>query len=121
MFEITAEAAKQIRNAAAQTDSEKMGLRIAAKRGPDGSIQYGMGFDIERENDIELLAEGIPLLISHVSKDLLNGTVLDFVELNPGEFQFIFINPNDTETTPPADDHPCCGGGGCGSKDGGGD
>jgi hypothetical protein len=34
--------------------------------------------------------------------------MLDFVELHPGEFQFIFINPNDATTT-----------GGCASRSSG--
>ena len=29
------------------------------------------------------------------SLDLLEDATLDFVELHPGEFQFIFINPRD--------------------------
>jgi iron-sulfur cluster assembly protein len=94
MFKVTIAAAEQIRRAAIQGGSENMALRVAAKRGPDGSIEYGMGFDIERASDIELVSEGVTLLISKHSRDLLNGTVLDFVELNPGDFQFIFIGPD---------------------------
>jgi iron-sulfur cluster assembly protein len=102
MFKLTADAAKQIRRSAADTGTENLALRIAAKRRPDGGIEYGMGFDVERANDIQLLSEGITLLISHLSKDLLQGTALDFVELNPGEFEFIFINPNDADGAPAA-------------------
>ena len=36
------------------------------------------------------------------SKILLEGTTLDYVELEPGEHQFIFMNPNDANYTPPA-------------------
>ena len=102
MFKLTADAANQIRRSAADTGTENLALRIAAKRRPDGGIEYGMGFDVERANDIQLLSEGITLLISHHSKDLLQGTVLDFVELDPGEFEFIFINPNDADGAPAA-------------------
>jgi iron-sulfur cluster assembly protein len=35
------------------------------------------------------------VLVSNSSKDLLAGATLDFVEISPGEHQFIFINPND--------------------------
>jgi iron-sulfur cluster assembly protein len=34
---------------------------------------------------------------------LLSGMTLDFVEIEPGSFQFIFMNPNDPEFTPPDD------------------
>ena len=100
MFKVTTEAAKQISHSAAESDAQNLALRIAAKRKPDGSIEYGMGFDAERANDLQLISEGITLLISPHSKELLQGTVLDFVELAPGEFQFIFINPNDADGSP---------------------
>jgi iron-sulfur cluster assembly protein len=100
MFKVTSEAAKQISQSAAQSDAQNLALRIAAKRKPDGSIEYGMGFDAERANDLQLISEGITLLISPHSKELLQGTILDYVELEPGEFQFIFINPNDADGAP---------------------
>jgi iron-sulfur cluster assembly protein len=84
-------------------------LRIAAKI-EDGEIVYGMGFDDERENDAVIEANGITLLIAPRSQELLHGTTLDFVELRPGEFQFIFVNPNEVSPT----------GGGCGTRQGGG-
>jgi iron-sulfur cluster assembly protein len=117
MFKLTAEAAKQIHQAAVQSGAEDVALRIAARRDANGSIQYGMGFDAERANDLQLILEGVTVLISHYSQDLLNGAVLDFVELNPGEFNFIFINPNDSEAAPSAGG---CSTGGCGSCGSGG-
>ena len=96
MFKVTAAAAEQIRRSADQAEAGKSALRIAAKQVPGGGIEYGMGWDVERANDMHLLSEGIALLISHHSKELLQGTVLDYVELNPGQFEFIFINPNDS-------------------------
>jgi iron-sulfur cluster assembly protein len=125
MIKVTAAAARQILQAAAQTGAENMALRIAAKRTPDGSIEYGLGFDAERAKDTQLVCEGVTLLVSVHSMDLLKGVMLDFVELHPGQFEFIFINPNDADVDPqPAQGSGCgggsCGGGGaCGS--GGGD
>ncbi len=95
MLKVTKEAAQQIRNATASSGADKMGLRVAAKRAPDGSIEYGMGFDAERANDIEIFTEGLTVLVSPHSKSLLEGLVVDYVELTPGTFEFIFINPND--------------------------
>lgn len=112
MFKVTAEAAKQIRQAAVQAGAEDAALRIAARRDANGSVQYGMGFDAERANDLQLILEGVTVLISHYSQDLLNGAVLDFVELNPGEFNFIFINPDESDAAPSAGS---CSGGGCSS------
>ncbi len=101
MLKVTADAARQIRQAATQSGAEAMALRVAAKRDAQGSIEYGMGFDVERANDLQIVSEGVTVLISHHSKELLMGTVLDFVELNPGDFQFIFVNPNDAGSQSP--------------------
>jgi len=116
MLKVTAEAAKQIRQAATQSDADELALRVAAKRDPQGSIEYGMGFDVERANDIQVVSEGVTLLISNHSKELLIGTVLDFVEINPGDFQFIFVNPNDAKFESAGDSgggSTGCGSGGC--------
>jgi iron-sulfur cluster assembly protein len=105
VLKLTIEAAKQVRRQAQESDAEKLALRVAAKRGTDGAIEYGMGFDAERANDLQFVSEGVAILVSPHSKELLMGTVLDFVEIEPGEFQFIFINPND-DGAPPAADAP---------------
>ncbi|MEW6164849.1 MAG: iron-sulfur cluster biosynthesis family protein [Pseudomonadota bacterium] len=97
MLNLTPTAAEQILNAATvQQDGMQSApcLRVAAKI-EDGEIVYGMGFDDERENDAVIEAAGVTLLIAPRSQELLAGATLDFVELKPGEFQFIFINPNE--------------------------
>ena len=94
MFKLTPAAAEQIRSAA-DSQADHPALRVAAKIDDDGEISYGMGFDEERENDLVLDCEGVRLLISPHSQELLDEATLDFVELRPGEFQFIFINPKD--------------------------
>jgi len=102
MITVTATAATQIRTAARQGHSEGLALRIAAKRLPDGRIQYGMGFDdTGRDDDLQFSSEGVHLVVAPMSLELLSGTVIDYVELNPGEFQFVFMNPNDPDFVPP--------------------
>jgi len=110
MFHLTPAAAEQILRAAAnQNDpAEAPCLRVAAKI-EEGEIVYGMGFDDERDNDTVIAASGVTLLIAPRSQELLAGATLDFVELRPGEFQFIFINPNELPGS----------GGSCGSRQGG--
>lgn len=95
MIKVTPAAASQIRTAIADSDAGDMMLRIAARRTDRGELEYGMGFDIERENDNRVDAEGVSLLIAESSRELLAGATLDYVEINPGEFRFIFSNPND--------------------------
>jgi iron-sulfur cluster assembly protein len=112
MFTLTPAAAAQIRKAAADSGAAEMALRVAAQRDTDGAIAYGMGFDELREGDMPLEMEGIRLLIAPPSQPLLQGTQLDFVELEPGSFNFIFIAGQPTAHEPP---RRGCGGGGCSS------
>ncbi len=100
MFLITTSAAKQIQQAASASDATQMALRVAAKIDADGSLQYGMGFDDPTEEDLKLNLEGVAVILGEESQQLLSGTVLDFVELSPGEFNFIFMPTR----------HPACGG-----------
>ena len=108
MFKLTPTAAEQILQAAEVQDDEPS-LRVAAKIDDDGELVYGMGFDEERENDTVVDCEGVRILISPRSMQLLDGAMLDFVELKPGEFQFIFAHPEAPACA------PATGGcGGCG-------
>ena len=104
MIVITPAAAEQIRRATT-ADMQGLMLRIAAKRDADGHVEYMMGFDERGEEDAEYTSEGVQILISEFSKDLLKGIVLDFVELQPGEFQFIFAPAEKDPARPRADRH----------------
>lgn len=104
MITMSPEAAQQIRLSAEKTGSESMVLRIAAKVAVDESIEYGLGFDEKREDDISFNVQGIDMAIAKDSAEFLNGAHLDFVEIEPGNFNFIFQNPNDPNYKPPAEE-----------------
>ncbi|MES0327070.1 MAG: iron-sulfur cluster biosynthesis family protein [Gammaproteobacteria bacterium] len=104
MIKVTNEAAKQIQLSAQQGKTENLPLRIAATKNEDGIFHYGIGFDENKEGDIAVTSEGIKIIVSALSADLLKDTTLDFVELEPGKNQFIFMNPNDPSYSPPSDD-----------------
>ena len=94
MFNVTPQAAEQIKKATPpHNENETLALRIAARRLPDGEIDYGMGFDEQREFDLEIAIQGVNILIGPNSRDLLEDYTLDFVELEPGQMHFIFIPP----------------------------
>ena len=115
MFRLTPRAATQIRNAALASDSAAMALRVAAKPGADGEIEYAMGFDDEHENDTALSVEEVRVVISKHSAALLANIELDYVELTPGEFNFIFV-PCDAAPGSAPNSASGCGGacsGGC--------
>jgi len=95
MITVTSAAADQIKLSADQSKAEGMSLRIAAERNDDNSIHYGMGFDDSKEDDITVAAGDIEIIVSTASAELLKDTTLDFVELEPEKFEFIFMNPND--------------------------
>ena len=101
MITVTEEAARQIKLSAKQGKSEGMPLRIAATKNEDNSIHYGMGFDDSKEDDISVTSRDVEIVVSPVSAELLKDAVLDFVELEPGKHQFIFMNPNDPSYKPP--------------------
>ena len=117
MFTVTANAAEEILRAAhSQADvADPPMLRVAAKFGDDGEIVYGMGFDEERDYDEVVESAGVLVLIAPRSQELLDGTTLDFVELNPGEFQFVFLNPHQgCQNEKPSSGCGSCSNGGCG-------
>ena len=103
MIEITPQAAAQIKLSIQEGETDGLTLRIAATRNDDNSIHYGMGFDEPKESDISINSSGIDVIISPISSDLLKDTKLDYVELEAGKYQFIFLNPNDPEYTPPTE------------------
>lgn len=102
LVELTLAAANQIRLSAQQGKMEGMPLRIACRKNADDSLHYAMGFDDRgRDEDIQIVSEGITLVVSAASVPLIKGMKVDFVELSPGEKSFIFKNPNDPNYLPP--------------------
>ena len=100
-IKLTDAAVTQVKLAAEASGMQNMPLRIAAKRGGDGSIEYAMGYDEENEADTTREYDGLLLVVAPQSIDLLSGAILDYVELEGGEKQFIFMNPNDPNYVPP--------------------
>ena len=60
-----------------------------------------MGFDEQAEDDAQVTSNSVTVLVSPGSVELLTGATLDYVEINRGEWRFIFINPNDPSHKPP--------------------
>ncbi len=95
MITVTPQAAEQIAKSAPQTGAASACLRLAARLGDKGVLEYGLGFDEQADGDTKVLSNGIALLVAPGSIELLTGATLDYVEINPGEWRFIFLNPND--------------------------
>lgn len=112
MFSLTTIAAERIRQAAVEGGMQDLALRVAARREADGSITYGMGFDEPREGEHPaMLSDGVTVLIATTSQPLLQDTELDFVEMEPGQFSFVFV----PQAAPRRGGCGSCGGGSCGT------
>ena len=93
---LTKNAAQKIQESAETTDMQEVSLRIAVSKNQDESFEYAMGFDDAfADTDMKITSNGINLVVSEKYLPLLKDMVLDYVELEPNEFRFIFLNPND--------------------------
>ena len=102
MIHLTTAAIEQIRESANQGGFASMPLRVAIKEQEDGSFHYAMGFDEQRlPGDTFYNFDGVDLVVATASKELSDGMTIDFVELEPGKPEFIFLNPNDPTYVPP--------------------
>ena len=105
--EITKAAADQVKKSALESKLDNTPLRIAATRKADNSIHYGLGFDdtgASKEKDHRFESNGVEIIVAESSLELLQGTTIDFVELQPKQFHFVFLNPNDPNYSPPTED-----------------
>jgi len=100
MISLSATALEQMKRSSADMDA--LPVRIAIKEQDDGSFHYAMGFDEQRlPGDSFLNFDGVNLVVSEGSKELAEGMTIDFVELEAGKAEFIFLNPNDPTYVPP--------------------
>ena len=96
MITVTETAAEQIKLSAQQGDMNDLPLRIAADRSQDGGIHYGMGFDDSKHaEDQHFTSSGVTIVVTATSLKLLDGTTIDYVQLDDGRSEFVFLNPND--------------------------
>ena len=104
MFKITDAAAKQIQIASKQGGTEGIALRMAARKNEDESLDYLMGFDEMKDDDIVEACNGIQVVMAPEFAPLLDQTVMDYLELENGDHSFVFHNPKDPNYVPPDKD-----------------
>jgi iron-sulfur cluster assembly protein len=119
MFSMTPAAVNEVLAAAQRSSAAGMALRVAARQAADGAIEFGMGFDDEREDDEAAHFDTLKVLIGAPSKPLLEGAVLDCVETGPGQLDFVFTPAPEPVVAGCGSAEPKprggCGGGSCGS------
>ena len=97
VIEATDAARIMLETAAKESDAIGLPLRIAAVRVPDGGLDYKMGFDDEgiKDGDSQDAAGSVTIIVAAEDHPILEGTKLDYVEIEQGDHRFIFDNPND--------------------------
>ena len=97
IIEVTDAARIMLETAAKESDAMGIPLRIAAARTPDGGLDYKMGFDDEgvKDGDSQDAAGTVTIVVAAEDHPILEGTKLDYVEIEQGDHRFIFDNPND--------------------------
>lgn len=111
-FHMTAAAAREILAAAERSGAAGMALRVAARPAADGSMTWGMGFDEPAADDEVTIVEGLMVLVGASSSTLLADAALDYVQLDSGERDFVFLQPAASGCATNAGG---CGSGRCGS------
>lgn len=100
----SATAIAQIKTSLEESEHGKMALRIAASMDTDETVNYGMGFDETKEDDVQFTFEDVNFLVSPDCVELLNGAHVDYVEIEEEQHHFIFLNPNDPNYKAPKDE-----------------
>lgn len=105
MIKVTPDAAQQILFSAKQSGIADAILRVAIKQVDDGSLHYAMGFDDAISNtDYRFEESGVQIVIAESSQTYAKDMTIDYVELDNGEKNFVFINPNDSNYSPAEQD-----------------
>ncbi len=105
MLKLTKRAATRILKAAEQGNMTGLALRLAPLIKADGSLEYNkMGFDEIKKNDIHIHCEGVDIVFEPSYKDLLDGAVMDFIEIEKDNFTYVFLNPNEPHYVPPTEE-----------------
>ena len=91
-FRLTETAAREILAAAARSGAEGLALRVAARPTREG-LAYAMGFDDPAPDDDVCVVAGLTVLVAPSCRDGLAGTTLDYVELDSGHRDFVFVPP----------------------------
>jgi iron-sulfur cluster assembly protein/iron-sulfur cluster insertion protein len=78
MISLTSRAARQIETLHAAQGGGPKRLRLFVETGGCSGLQYGMSFDLPKENDREIVSEGVNLLVDPASYEQLGEVSIDF-------------------------------------------
>jgi len=107
MIHITPAAAEQILKSFENNNSSSVEdstvLRVAVQEKPDGGFHYIMGLDEPKNTDTRFVSNEVKIAISAEHSTLMDKMEIDYVEIKPDEYNFIFKNPNDPKYQKPTE------------------
>lgn len=93
MISLTESAARKIESLQKETTDTSKRLRIFVEAGGCSGLEYGMSFDLPKEDDQELESQGVSFLMDPTSLAYLDGSIVDFDDGLQGK-GFEIKNPN---------------------------
>jgi len=72
---------------------EDLSLRVFVKGGGCSGFQYEFTFDAKNEEDMEVITNGVALVVDPLSFQYLDGAEIDY-STSPFSSQFVIRNPN---------------------------
>ena len=72
---------------------EDLSLRVFVKGGGCSGFQYEFTFDAKNEEDMEVITNGVALVVDPLSFQYLDGAEIDY-STGPFSSQFVIRNPN---------------------------
>lgn len=91
-------AARKVQELILEEKNPGLKLRVFISGGGCSGFQYGFSFDeVQQDDDIAVVNDGITLLVDPLSFQYLEGSEVDYSESLQGA-QFVIRNPNATTT-----------------------
>jgi iron-sulfur cluster assembly protein len=85
VIHLTESAASEVREMLAKEEnSASKGLRLFIESGGCSGLQYGMVLDEKREGDFSAEFHGVSVLVDNVSKEYLQGSIVDYSDALTG-------------------------------------
>jgi iron-sulfur cluster assembly protein/iron-sulfur cluster insertion protein len=97
MITLSPRAAQQVRSMQSELNAPDKRLRVFVETGGCSGFQYGMSFDVQKNDDAEFESEGVMVLMDPASLAYLNGSHIDFDDGLHGK-GFEIKNPNAQST-----------------------
>ncbi len=97
MISLSEAAASKLKTMKKEVGDDSKLLRVFVETGGCSGFQYGMSFDVPKDNDVHLESEGVPMVMDPASYEYLKDVRIEFDDGLKGK-GFEIINPGATST-----------------------